>query len=105
MPKKSPSDLESQLEWYYVSTETLVRVLIGVVLLGAAIAGGVFLFMKRDETAGRAKQEIARAEDALSRARQQKDAALLSKELASAEEMLGEARKDLASGPVSYTHL
>ena len=98
MPKKSRSDLESQLEWYYVSTETLVRILIGVVLLGAAIAGGVFFFMKRGETASRAKQEIARAEDALSRARQQKDAALLSKELASAEDMLGEARRDLASG-------
>ena len=96
MPKKS-SNLESQLEWYYVSTETLVRILIGVVLLGAAIAGGVFYFMKRDESASRAKQEIARAEDALSRARQQKDAGLFSKELASAEEMLGESRRDLAS--------
>jgi hypothetical protein len=98
MPKKSPSDLESQLEWYYVSTETLVRILIGVLVLAAAIAGGVFFFMKRGESAGRAKQEIARAEDALSRARQQKDAGLLSKELASADDMLGEARRDLASG-------
>ena len=97
MPKKTSSDLESQLEWYYVSTQTLVRILIGVGLLGAAIAGGVVFFMKRDASASRAKQEIARAEDALSRARQQKDAALFSKELASAEGMLGEARRDLAS--------
>lgn len=98
MPKKSASDLESQLEWYYVSTGTLVRILIGVALLGAVIAGGVFFFMKRDESAGRAKQEIGRAEDALARARQQKDASLLSKELSSAEDMLGDARRDLASG-------
>ena len=98
MSKKSSSDLESQLEWYYVSTETLVRVLIGVAVLAAVIAGGVFFFIKRGETSSRAKQEIARAEDALSRARKQKDAALLSKELASADDMLSDARRDLAAG-------
>src|SRR6266511_3708798 len=98
MPKKSPSDLESQLEWYYVSTRTLVRIVIGIVVLVAAIGGGVLFFLKRDETAVRAKQAIAEADDALIRARQQKDAALLGKEIASAEEMLGEARKDLAAG-------
>src|SRR5450759_4804765 len=96
--RSSPSNLESQLEWYYVSTQTLVRILIGLVLLAAAIAGGVFFFVKRDETAARAKQAIAEADDALSRAREQKDAALLSKEIASAEEMLGEARRDLTAG-------
>jgi len=98
MPKKSPSNLESQLEWYYVSTRTLVRTLIGILVLAGAIAGGVFFFLKRDETAVRAKKAIAEADDALVRARQQKDAALLGKEIASAEEMLGEARKDLAAG-------
>src|SRR5450759_2512256 len=123
MPKKSPSNLESQLEWYYVSTRTLVRTLIGILVLAGAIAGGVFFFLKRDETAVRAKKAIAEADEALVRARQQKDAALLGKEIASAEEMLGEARKDLAAGSnekaartavevksralktVSYTHL
>ena len=98
MPKKVPSNLESQLEWYYVSTQTLVRILIGILVLAGAIAGGVFFFLKRDETAVRAKQAIAEADDALVRARQQKDAALLGKEIASAEEMLGDARKDLAAG-------
>jgi FecR protein len=98
MPKKSSSNLESQLEWYYVSTQRLVRILIGVVVLGGAIAGGVIFYMKRDETAIRAKQAVAEADDALIRARQQKDAALLGKEIASAEEMLVEARKDLAAG-------
>jgi hypothetical protein len=98
MPKKSPSNLESQLEWYYVSTQTLVRILIGILVLAGVIAGGIFFFLKRDETAVRAKQAIAEADDALVRARKQKDAALLGKEIASAEEMLGEARKDLAAG-------
>ena len=98
MPRKSPSDLESELEWYYVSTRTLVRILIGFILIAAAIAGGVLFFVKRDETAVRAKQAIAEADDALGRAREQKDAALLSKEIASAEEMLGEARRDLSAG-------
>ena len=97
MPKKTPSNLESQLEWYYVSNQTLVRILIGILVLAGAIAGGVFYFLKRDETAIRAKQAIAEADDALVRARQEKDAALLGKEIASAEEMLGEARKDLAA--------
>src|ERR1017187_968559 len=98
MPRKSPSDLESELEWYYVSTRTLVRILVGFILIAAAITGGVFFFVKRDETAVRAKQAIAEADDALGRAREQKDAALLSKEIASAEEMLGEARRDLSAG-------
>src|ERR1039457_1802932 len=71
MPKKSRSNLESQLEWYYVSTQTLVRILIGILVLAGAIAGGIFFFLKRDETAVRAKQAIAEA---------------------------GEARKDLAAG-------
>jgi hypothetical protein len=98
MPKKSPSNLESQLEWYYVSTQTLVRIVIGVVLVGGAVAGGIFFFLKRDETAVRAKQAITEAEDTLARARQQKDAALLGREISSAEEMLAEARRDLAAG-------
>ncbi len=98
MPKKTPSNLESQLEWYYVSTQTLVRILISIVVLAGVIAGGVFYFLKRDETAVRAKQAIAEADDSLVRARQQKDATLFAKEIASAEEMLGDARKDLAAG-------
>jgi type II secretory pathway pseudopilin PulG len=97
MSNKPRSDLESQLEWYYVSTQTLVRILIGVVVLGGLLTAGVFFFLKRDESAGRAKTAIAEAEDALSRARQQKDAALFGKEIASAEDMLLDARKDLAA--------
>lgn len=98
MAKKTPSQLESQLEWYYISTQTLVRILIGVFVLAVGIAVGISFFAKRDESAGRAKQAIAEADDALARARQQKDAALLSKEIALAEEMLGDARRDLANG-------
>jgi hypothetical protein len=96
--KSSPSNLESQLEWYYVSTQTLVRIVIGVVVLAGGIALAINFFAKRDETAGRAKQAIAEADDALSRARKQKDASFLSKEIALAEEMLGDARRDLAEG-------
>src|ERR1035441_1303530 len=73
MPKKSRSNLESQLEWYYVSTQTLVRILIGILVLAGAIAGGIFFFLKRDETAVRAKQAIAEADDALHRGREHKE--------------------------------
>src|SRR5664279_939312 len=100
MPKKSPSDLESQLEWYYVSTETLVRILIGVVLLAAAIVGGVFFSMKRGESAGRAKQEIARAEDTLGEARRDRASGLNEKATRTAVEVQSRAMKIIAGAGV-----
>ena len=99
MAKKSPSDLESQLEWYYVSTETLVRILIGVARARGRDRGRRLLLheagrIREPRQAGdRPRRRRARRAPA-----QQKDAALLSKELASADDMLGEARRDLASG-------
>ncbi|HTS01823.1 MAG TPA: hypothetical protein VMN04_04815 [Thermoanaerobaculia bacterium] len=96
--RKKGRDLESQLEWYYVSTQTLVRLVVGFLLVAGLVAGGVFFFVKRDDSARRARQEVADAEDALSRAKKQQDAPLLQREIASADEKLADARKDLAAG-------
>lgn len=96
--KKRGRDLESQLEWYYVSTQTLVRLVVGFLVIAGLVAGGVFLFVKRDDSARRAQQEVADAEDALSRAKKQQDAPLLQREIAAADEKLAEAHRDLAAG-------
>ena len=77
MDKKQGRNLESQLEWYYVSTQTLVRIVVGFLVIAGLVAGGVFFFVKKDDTARRASQEIADAADALSRAKKQQDAPLL----------------------------
>ncbi len=96
--KKTGRDLESQLEWYYVSTQTLVRIVVGFLVIAGLVAGGVFLFVKRDDSARRARHEVADAEDALSRAKKQQDAPLLQREIAAADEKLVDAHKDLAAG-------
>jgi hypothetical protein len=96
--KKKGRDLESQLEWYYVSTQTLVRLVAGVLVVAGLVAGGVFFFVKRDDSSRRARQEVADAEDALARAKKQQDAPLLQREIAAADEKLADARKDLAAG-------
>lgn len=96
--RKKGRNLESQLEWYYVSTQTLLRVLVGFLVVAALVAGGVFLFVKRDDSARRARQEVADADDALQRAKKQQDAPLLQREISAADEKLAEARRDLAAG-------
>ena len=98
MDKKQGRNLESQLEWYYVSTQTLVRIVVGFLVIAGLVAGGVFFFVKKDDTARRASQEIADAADALSRAKKQQDAPLLQREIAAADEKLADARRDLAAG-------
>jgi hypothetical protein len=95
---KKGRDLESQLEWYYVSTQTLVRLVVGFFLVAGLVAGGVFFFVKRDDTSRRARQEVAEAEEALTRAKKQQDAPLLQREISAADEKLADARRDLAAG-------
>ena len=98
MDKKQGRDLESQLEWYYVSTQTLVRIVVGFLVIAGLVAGGVFFFVKKDDSSRRAAQEIAEAEDALTRAKKQQDAPLLQREIAAADEKLADARRDLSAG-------
>jgi hypothetical protein len=97
MDNKKGRDLEVQLEWYYVSTQMLVRIVVGFLVIAGLVAGGVFFFVKRDDSARRAAQEIADAADVLSRAKNQQDAPLLQREIAAADEKLLDARKDLAA--------
>ena len=98
MDKKKGRDLESQLEWYYVSTQTLVRIVVGFLVIAGLVAAGVFFFVKKDDSARRASQEIADAADVLARAKKQQDAPLLQREIAAADEKLADARRDLAAG-------
>jgi hypothetical protein len=96
--RKKGRNLESQLEWYYVSTQTLVRIVVGFLVVAGLVAGGVFFFVKRDDTSRRAAQEVADAEDALARAKKQQDAPLLQREISAADAKLEEAKRDLAAG-------
>jgi len=96
--RKKGRNLESQLEWYYVSTQTIVRIVVGFLVVAGLVAGGVFFFVKRDDTSRRAQQEVADAEDALNRAKKQQDAPLLQREISAADAKLDEAKRDLESG-------
>lgn len=96
--RKKGRDLESQLEWYYVSTQTLVRIVVGFLVVAGLVAASVFFFVKRDDSARRARQEVADAEDALARAKKQQDANLLQREIAAADDKLADAHRDLNAG-------
>ena len=96
--RKKGRNLESQLEWYYVSTQTIVRIVVGFLVVAGLVAGGVFFFVKRDDSTRRARQVVADAEDALSRAKKQQDAHLLQREISAADQKLDEAKRDLEAG-------
>ncbi len=96
--KKDGRRFEVELDWYYVSKETLWRWLL--LLLGAAIlvSGGIYYLAGRGEDVeGRARREIAAAEELLARGRMAPGAARSAEEIAAAAEMIESARASLAA--------
>lgn len=84
---------EVELDWYYVSKETLWRW--ALLLLGAAVlvSAGVYWWLHRgDDVASRAGREIAAAEDLLAKGRLAPGAARAQEEIAAASEKLAVAR-------------
>jgi hypothetical protein len=96
--KKDGRRYEVELDWYYVSKETLWRWLL--LLLGAAVlvSGGIYLFAHRTEDVeGRARREIAAAADLLVKGRTAPGAARAREEIAAATEKLETAREFFAA--------
>jgi len=89
---------EVELDWYYVSKETLWRWIL--LLLGAAVlvSAGIYWWLHRGaDVAGRARREISAAGESLAKGRVSPAAARAREELAAAAEKLAGARASYAA--------
>ncbi|MBK9087929.1 MAG: hypothetical protein IPL90_02290 [Holophagales bacterium] len=91
--KKDGRRFEVELDWYYVSKETLWRWVL--LLVGAAIlvSAGVYWWLNRgDDLAGRASRAIASADELLAKGRTAPGAVRAREEIAAAADKLEKAR-------------
>ena len=99
MPRqKDGRRFEVELDWYYVSKETLWRW--ALVILGAAVlvSVGIYWWLNRGEdVAGRARREIAAAEELLAKGRMAPGASRAQEEIAAAADKLEGARSSFAA--------
>ena len=96
--KKDGRRFEVELDWYYVSRETLWRWML--LLLGAAVlvSAGIYWWLHRGEdVAGKARSEIAAAEELLAKGKTAPGASRAREESAAAAEKLEAARGDYAA--------
>jgi hypothetical protein len=94
MAKKIGDDIESRLDWYYISRQGVYRVLAGFVVVAALVVAGVWYVSHRDSGAvARAREEILRAEERLADVRRLKDADRYEEEIGRMSGMIGEAQK------------
>lgn len=97
--QKDGRRFEVELDWWYVSKETLWRWIL--LLIGAAIlvSGGVYWWVHRgQDVAGRARREIAAAEEMLSKARMAPGAARSREEIDASTRSLEEAGASYGAG-------
>lgn len=101
MAKKQGRRLASELDWYYISSRSLTKVVVGFLLLTAAVVAGTYFIVHQDERdTKRAKQEIAEAERNLAEAKEHPDARRYGAELSQVERSLNDARTAFAGGLV-----
>jgi hypothetical protein len=99
MAKKPGHDFESRLDWYYISRRNLYRVVLGFLAVAAIVVFAVWFWSMRDSaTLGRARVEIARAEELLGNARRLKDSGRYTEEIGQGAARIEEAQKTFAAG-------
>ena len=99
MAKKPGHDFESRLDWYYISRRNLYRVVLGFLAVAAIVVFAVWFWSMRDSaTLGRAREEIARAEELLGNARRLKDSGRYTEEIGQGAARIEEAQKTFAAG-------
>jgi len=96
--KKDGRRFEVELDWYYVSKETLWRWFLLLVGAAVLVSVGVYWLLHRGEdVAGKARSEIAAAEELLARGKMAPGAARAREEIAAAAEKLESARSAYAA--------
>lgn len=98
-PRRGGKKFERELDWYYVSRESLWKGVVGFIVLASLTVGGVLWWKEREgNLPARADREIRAAESAVSRLRTLPDATRIKEEIAVVEQKIGEAKSKLASG-------
>jgi len=96
--KKDGRRFEVELDWYYVSKETLWRWVLLLVGAAVLVSAGVYWWLNRgDDLPGRARTAIAAADEQLARARMAPGAVRSREELAVAAGKLESARAEFAA--------
>jgi hypothetical protein len=99
MAKKKGREFESQLDWYYVSSRSLTKVIAGFVLLAALVAGGTWFIVHRDDNlVQKANAAILVAEQLLREVRAMPDAPRYAEEIGQVEKLIEEARTQFTMG-------
>ena len=90
---------EVELDWWYVSKETLRKALVVFGVLAVAVVWGVYAYTHREDSlAKRARRELATAEELLGKARNLPEAKRLGDELTTAAGKVAEAREEIEKG-------
>jgi len=96
--RKDGRRYEVELDWYYVSKETLWRWVLLLVGAAVLVSAGVYYWLHRaDDVEGRARREIAAAEEQLAKSRIAPGAPRAREEIAFAAEKLEGARASFAA--------
>jgi hypothetical protein len=99
MAKRPGHDFDSRLDWYYISRRNLYRVVLGFLAVAAIVVFAVWFWSTRGSaTLGRAREEIARAEELLGDARRLKEADRFTEEIGQGAARVEEAQKTLSAG-------
>jgi len=99
MAKKPDERFDSRFDWYYISRRNLYRVVLGFLAVAAIVVFAVWFWSTRDSaTLGRAREEIARAEELLGDARRLKEADRYTDEIGQGAARIEEAQKMLTAG-------
>ncbi len=98
MAKKPDSDIESRIDWYYVSRSGVYRALLVFLALAASVVLGVWWVSNRDASVqARAREEIARAEERRGEVKRLAEADRYADEIVRIAGLIDEAKKFLAS--------
>src|SRR5512140_1327412 len=96
--RKDGRRYEVELDWYYVSKETLWRWVLLLVGAAVLVSAGVYYWLHRsDDVEGRARREIAAADEQLAKSRIAPGAPRAREEIAFAAEKLEGARASFAA--------
>jgi hypothetical protein len=98
MAKKHDDDIESRLDWYYVSRSGVYRTVLAFLGLAAIVVAGIWWVSSRDAgVQTRAREEIARAEERLGEVKRLAEADRYADEIVRIAGLIDEAKKLLVS--------
>jgi hypothetical protein len=99
--KKQGRKFEAELDWYYISKQSVGKALVVFSVIALALVIGISVYVRKNEaTERRAKNEIEKAEDLIKEARTLPEARQLAHDIDAASQKAADARTVLEAGNV-----